>query len=174
MNHKKIFLLIVLILAIGFFGCSKEKKAEGPKQESVTKNLVPAKAEVKGENFVAELSDLQVTTNVDTTSKEIVETPHLSGQYKITNTSKDLLDVQGVTLEYLDQSDKPIAFSSGDKKSKASLSLSVLKPGESAEGTLDVTMPRTAVKTLAKININVVYVPSPFKRESLSLTEKVE
>ncbi len=67
-----------------------------------------------------------------------------------------------------------IAFSSGDKIAKATLSLSVLKPGENAEGSLDVTMPRTAIKSLGKIDIDVVYVPSPLKRETLNLTEKVE
>jgi hypothetical protein len=174
MNHKKSFILIALVLAIGFFGCSREKTAEGPKQESITKNLVPAKAEVKGTSFVAELSDLQVSMIVNSASKEIVETPRLSAHYKITNTSKDLLEVQGVTVEYLDQSGNPIAFSSGDKITKASLSLNALKPGDVADGSLDVTMPRKAVKELAKINIDVVYIPSPLKRETLSLPEKIE
>lgn len=174
MNRKKIFILIALTLAIGFFGCAGEKTAEGPKQESITKNLVPAKAEARGTSFVAELSDLKVSMTVNSASKEIVETPRLSAHYKITNTSKDLLQVQGITLEYMDQSGKPIAFSSGDKTTKASLSLNALKPEESADGSLDVTMPRKAVKELARVNIDVVYVPSPLKRETLSLPEKVE
>jgi hypothetical protein len=37
-------------------------------------------------------------------------------------------------------------------------------------------MPRMAVKekALGKIEINLVYVPSPLKRETLTLSEKVE
>ena len=174
MKRQKTFLVIALVLAIGFFGCAKDKTAEGPKQESITKNLVPAKAEVKGTSFIAEFSDLQVSMIVNSASKEIVETPRFSGHYKITNTSKDLLEVQGVTVEYMDQSGNPIAFSSGDKITKASLSLNALKPGEVSEGSLDVTMPRKAVKELAKVNIDVVYIPAPLKRETLSLPEKVE
>jgi hypothetical protein len=44
------------------------------------------------------------------------------------------------------------------------------------EGTLDVTIPKMAVtgKALGKIEISLVYVPSPLKRETLILTEKVE
>ena len=55
-----------------------------------------------GQNFSVNLSDLKVATTVDATSKEIVETPKLSGNIKITNKSDNILDIQGVTLEYLD------------------------------------------------------------------------
>jgi hypothetical protein len=165
---------IVLSITIGLFGCTKEKGTEAPKTELVTKNLVPPKAEAKGESLVADFSDLQVSMTVNTASKEITETPSLRGRYKITNTSKDVLEVQGVTIEYLDESGKPIAFNTGEKIAKASLFLNAIKPGESAEGSLDVTIPRAAVKALAKIDVNVVYIPSPLKRETLSMAEKVE
>ena len=68
MHYKKIFVLIPLCLVIGFLGCTKEQKAEAPKQEQITKNLVPPKAEMKGENFFVEISDLKVVTMVDTAS----------------------------------------------------------------------------------------------------------
>ena len=168
---------IALGLAIGILGCAKEQKGEAPKQEQVSKSLAPAKAEVKSQNFLVELSDLRIATTVDTASKEIVETPKVNGSIKITNTSKDVLDIQAVTLEYLDEAGKPIAFSSGEKIAKVSPFWKALKPGEVAEGSLwDVTIPRKAVKekTLAKIEVNLVYVPSPLNRETLTLSEKVE
>ena len=176
MDIKKILLFSALSLVVGFFGCSKEQKVEAPKQEQVTKNLVPPKAEVKGQNFLVELNDLKVAMTVDTASKEIVETPSLKGNVKITNTSKDILDIQAVTLEYFDDAGKPISFKSGEKIAKASLFLKAIKPGEITEGSLDVTIPRAAVKekALGKIEVNLVYVPSPLKREVLTLPEKVE
>ena len=71
MHYKKILILIPLCLAIGFFSCSKEeKKVEGPKQEQITKSLVPPKAELKGQNFLVEVSDLKVTATVDTALKK--------------------------------------------------------------------------------------------------------
>lgn len=123
-----------------------------------------------------ELSDLKVATTVDTASKEIVETPSLGGNIKITNKSKDILDIQGVTLEYLDEAGKPIPFKSGDKISKVSSYWKPIKPEETFEGSIDATIPRAAVKekALGKIEINVVYIPSPLKRETLTLPEKVE
>jgi len=176
MHFTKIFILIGLILAIGLFGCAAEKKAETPKQEQITKNLDPPKAELKGQNFLVELSDLKVFMNIDTASKEIVETPSLRGHIKITNKSKDIQDIQAVTLEYLDEDRKPIPFSSGEKAAKISLFLKAIKPGEITEGPLDVTIPRNAIKekALGKIEINLVYVPAIFKRETMILSEKIE
>jgi len=175
MNFKKIFILIALSMAIGFFGCAKEK-AEAPKQQRITKNLVPPKAEIKGTNFLINLSDLEVITVEDTTSKEIVETPNLRGRIKIINKSKDNLDIQGVTVEYLDEAGKPIDFQSGEKITKASLYFRVLKPEESFEGQLDVTIPIKAIKekTLGKIEVNLVYIASPLNRETATFPEKIE
>ena len=177
MNFKKIFIFIALGLMIGFLGCSKEeKKVEGPKQERITKSLAPQKSELKGRNFFVELSDLKVLTVVDTASKEIVETPILRANIKITNKSKDILDIQAVTLEYLDEAGKPIPFKPEEKIDKVYPFWKALPPEGIAEGSLDVTIPKMAVtgKVLGKIEISLVYVASPLARETLILSEKVE
>ena len=175
MHYTKIFTIFALSLAVGFWGCTKEK-VEAPKQERVEKNLVPPKAEVTGKNFVVELTDLKVSMMVDTASKEIVDTPDLRGSIKVTNKSKDVLDIQAVTLEYLDEAGKPIHFASGEKIATVSSFWKAIKPEEITEGSLDVTIPKMAVKekALGKIEINLVYVPSPLKREILTLSEKIE
>jgi hypothetical protein len=176
MRFTKIFAFLALSVVLGFWGCTTEKKAEAPKQEQVEKNLVPPKAELMGPNFAVELTDLKVAMTIDTASKEITATPNLRGRIKITNISKDVLDIQGVTLEYLDPAGKPIAFQSGEKIAKVYPFWKAVKPEEMTEGSLDVTIPRMAVKqkALGKIEINLVYVPSPLKRETLTLDEKVE
>ena len=176
MRTGKIFVVVVLSLFVGVLGCTKEQKAEGPKQEQVEKNLVPPKAETVGQNFSVKLTDLKVAMTVDTASKEIVETPKLSGNIKITNKSDNILDIQGVTLEYLDNAGKPIPFSSGEKISKVSSYWKAIKPGEDFEGSIDATIPRAAVKekALGKIEISAVYVPSPLKRETFTIPEKIE
>jgi hypothetical protein len=177
MHFIKIFIFIALSLVIGIFGCTKEEKKVGaPKQEQITKNLVPPKSELKGQNFLVEFSDLQVLTVVDTASKEIVETPSLKGHIKITNKSKDILDIQAVTLECLDEAGKPIPFKPEEKIDKVYPFWKALQPEGIAEGTLDVTIPKMAIKgkALGKIEVNLVYVSSPLKRETLTLSEKVE
>ena len=172
---KKIFVFIALSMAIGFFGCTKEK-AEAPKTQRVTKNLVPPTAEVKGTNFLVDLSDLVVITIEDTTSKEIVETPNLRGRIEITNKSKDMLDIQAITVDYFDEAGKQIDFQPEEKITKASLYFRVIKPEESFEGQLDVTIPMKAIKekTLGKLEINLVYIASPLDRETVIFPEKIE
>jgi len=176
MQFIKIFIFISLSLAIGFLGCAKEQKVEAPKQEQITKNLVPPKAEVKGQAFLVELSDLRVVMTVNVASKEIVETPSLKGSIKITNKSKDILDIQALTLEYLDEAGKPIPYKSEEKIEKVYPFWKALPPEGITEGSLDVTIPKMAIKekALGKIEINLVYVPSPLKRETLILSEKIE
>src|SRR4030043_398610 len=177
MHFKRIFIFIALCLIIGLLGCSKEeKKVEGPKQERITKNLAPQKSELKGQNFLVELNDLKVVTTVNIASKEIVETPNLKGNIKITNKSKDILDIQAVTLEYLDEAGKPIPYKPEEKIVKVYSFWKALQPEGITEGSLDVTIPINAIreKSLRKIEINLVYVPSPLKRETLTLSEKVE
>lgn len=177
MHFTKIFIMIALSLAVGILGCAKEQKVEAPKHERITKPLAPSKAEIRGQNFLVELINLEVVTVVDAASKEIVETPTLRGNIKITNQSKNILDIQAVTFEYLDEAGKTIPFTSGEKISKVSLFLKAMKPGEIVEGSLyDTTIPRMAMKEkpLEKIEINLVYVPSPLKRETLILPKKVE
>ena len=176
MRITKIFVFLALSLAIGLLGCTQEQKVEGPKREQVEKNLVPPKAEATGPNFSVNLSDLKVAMTVDATSKQIMETPRLSGSIKITNKSDNILDIQGISLEYLDEAGKPIAFSSGEKISKVSSYWKSIKPGEVFDGSIDATIPRAAVKekALGKIEISAVYIPSPLKRETFTLPEKVE
>ena len=174
--HLKKIMVLLACLTLGFMSCSKEQKVETPTQEQITKNLVPPKTEVKGTAFLVELSDMKTVMTVNIASKEIVETPKLNGNIKITNKSNDILDIQAVTLEYLDEASKPIAFSSGEKVAKVYSFWKALKPEEVVQGTLDATIPRKAIKekALGKIEINVVYVPSPLKRETLTLPGKVE
>jgi hypothetical protein len=176
MQFKKVLIFVGLILAIGLFGCAGEKKAEAPKQEQVTKDLVPPKSELKGQNFFVELSDLKVVTTVIIASKEIVGTPSLKGHIKITNKTKDILDIQALTLEYLDEAGKPIPYKPDEKIEKVYAFWKALQPEGITEGSLDVTIPVNAVKdkSLKKIEVNLVYVPSPLKRETLTLSEKIE
>ena len=178
MNAIRIFILVGLSLALGIFGfsCTTEKKVEGPKQEQVTKNLVPPTAEIKGPAFLVELKDLKVVTLMNVGSKEMVETPTLKGNIKITNKSKDILDIQAVTLEYLDEAGKEIPYKPDEKIVKVYSFWKALQPEGTTEGSLDVTIPKSAIqeKSLRKIEINLVYVPSPLKRETLTLDGKVE
>ncbi len=175
MRFAKLMAILTLILGIGFLGCTKEEKREALKQERIEKNLVPSKAELKGPNFSVELTDLKVAMTVDTASKEITE-PTLKGSIKITNRSKDNLDIQAITLQYLDGAGKAVVLTDGEKAGTVQPFWKVIKPDENTQGSLDVAIPKMALKErgLGKIDINLVYVPSPLKHETLTLAGKIE
>ena len=177
MHFKKTYLLITLSLLVVFWGCTKkEEKAEAPKHREITKNLLPPKAEVQGEKFLIEISDLKTVIVEDIASKEIVETPDLKAQIKITNLTKNILDIEAITLEFLDKAGKPIEFESGEKVAKAHLFLKIIRPKESFKASLNATIPRSAIKQnpLSKIEINLVYTEVPLKRETVTFSEKIE
>lgn len=178
MNTTRILILATLMLAVGViaFNCATERKVEAPKQEQITKNIIPSKTEVKGPDFSVELNDMKVVTTVDIASKEMAGTPNLKGSIKITNRSKDILDIQAVTLQYLDESGNPIAYKSDEKAGTVYPFWKILAPAGIAEGSLDTTVPVNAIKnnSLRKVEINLVYIPSKLKQETLTLSGKVE
>src|SRR3972149_5360783 len=110
MNTVKNLILVSLSLAIGIFvfSCGPEKKVEAPKQEQITKNLVPPKAEVKGPAFLMEINDLKVVTLVNTASKEIVETSRLTLDFAGSDRTKASQPVQGGGIYVPDEAGKPI------------------------------------------------------------------
>ena len=72
-------------------------------------------------------------------------------------------------MEYLIHAGKSIPFTSGEKISKAIVMLQAIKPGEITESSINATFPGMAVKgkTLGRIEVNLVYIPTLLKRERL-------
>ena len=178
MGKKYLILLAVVVpLILTLNNCGKKSEvAEAPKTEEVTVAITPSTQEVKGEQFSLQLSNLRIIKTIDKSTKELTSTPSLKGSLKIVNNSKNILDVQGVTIQYLDSSGNPIPFKTGEKKVTVSTYWTDLQPGKEAENYLDVTVPMAAVKekSLHKIQVNVVYIPSPLNREALEIPVKME
>ena len=157
--------------------CGKKSEvAEAPRTEEVTVALSPSTQEVKGEQFTLMFSNLRITETVDRSTKELTTTPNLRGNIKISNKSNNILEVQGVTIQYLDSSGNPIPFKTGEKNVTVSTYWKDLKPETDSENYLDVTVPIAAVKDklLSKIQVRVVYIPSPLRREVLDIPVKME
>jgi hypothetical protein len=96
---------------------------------------------------------------------------------KISNNSTNILDIKGVTIQYLDSSGNPIAFKDGKKEATVSLYMwSDIQPGKDLEESLEARVPVVAVKekSIKKIRIHVVYIPTPLKKESMDVPVKME
>jgi hypothetical protein len=175
---KRNLLLIAVGLMLVFTveACEKEKATEASKPEEVTVALTPANQEIKGEQFTLQFSDLKISKTIDRSTKELTSTPILRGTVKILNHSKNVLDVQGVTIQYLDKAGNPIPFRTGENKTTVSTYWTDLQPGKEATDNLNLTIPIAAVKdkSLDQIQLNVVYIPSPLKREVAKVAVKME
>lgn len=176
---KRSFIALAIGFTLIFFlnGCGKKSEVvEAPKTEEIVVELSPATQEIKGEQFTLQLSNLRILKTVDKATKELTTTPSLKGNIKISNNSTNILDVQGVTIQYLDSSENPIPFKTGEKKVAVSTYWTDLQPGKEVENYLDVTVPMAAVKekSLNKVQVSVVYIPSPLKREALAVPVKME
>ncbi len=64
----------------------------------------------------------------------------------------------------------------GEKISRVASFWKTIKPGEVFDVSIDATTPRAAVKekALGKIEIDMVYVPSPLKWETSTVSGRVE
>ena len=179
MHTKKILVILFLIFAVVFLGC-KEKEKSGffaeSQEKKITKNLIPSDIDVEGKNFQINLNNIQTLIIEDISSKEVKETPGLYARIKITNKSKDVLDVQAITFEYMDETGNIINFESGEKSANAHVYMKVLQPSKSYEGQLNVDIPKKAVlgKKLSKIEINAVYALTPLERETFTVSGKLE
>ena len=173
MHFKKISIFLALILTNGIFGCAQETKIEVPTQkqtftEEITTNLVPPNVDAKGSAFFVKLNDLKVIIVARKASKEILETPRLKGNIKITNLAKDQVGIARVTLDYLDEAGKPIVhepeerIAMGSRSTQWGWSWKILWPGDVTEESFDVPIPMSVIKekSLRKIAVTVAYNPS--------------
>lgn len=169
---KKFFLFSAmgLLFIFIFNGCEKKPEvAKAPETEEVRIVLTPPIQEITGEMFTLELSDLKIIKTVNRSTKELTATPSLRGSIKISNNSTNILDIKEISIQYLDSLGNPIPFKNGGKKAKGPGYWSEIHPGEDSEKSLDVKVPMAAVKekSINKIRCNVVYTPTPLKKETM-------
>jgi len=169
---KKFFLFsaMALLFIFIFNGCEKKPEVtEAPATEEITVALTPSDQEMRGELFTLKLSDLKIIKTVNRSTKELTATPSLRGSIKISNNSTNILDIKEISIQYLDSLGNPIPFTNGGKKAKGPGYWREIHPGEDSEKSLDVKVPIAAVKekSINKIRCNVVYTPTPLKKETM-------
>jgi len=176
---RKLFLSVIgLIFIFIFNSCEKKPEVtEVPKTGEVTVALTSSDEEIKGELFTLGLSDLEIIKMVDKSTKELTTAPSLKGTMKISNNSTNILNIKGVTIQYLDSSGSPIPFKDGEKKATVSLYMwPDIQPGKDIEKSLEAKVPMAAVKekSIDKIRSHVAYIPTPLKREIIEVPVKME
>jgi uncharacterized membrane protein YeaQ/YmgE (transglycosylase-associated protein family) len=137
-----------------------------------TYTVTPSTMKLTTGIVTAELTDMKVTERVEEGSGRVVAPAKLTGKIMLKNTSRDqTVRLVAGKLRYVDAHGQPIKLE--DARSEPTIKFASggsdrLDPGQEASESLDVDFPVAALTaaTLKAINLDLVYLPSPYREES--------
>jgi hypothetical protein len=138
--------------------------------------VTPASMTVKAGILTGEVKEMKVTERVEKGSGTVVSPAKLTGTLKLTNSSKNQA-VRLITgkILYIDVQGQPIKLSQTQTEPTikfATYGAETLDPGKDATQSMDVDFPAEALKAkkLKEIRLELAYIPSPYKEESVNFT----
>ncbi|HSC71686.1 MAG TPA: hypothetical protein VLH58_10060 [Candidatus Methylomirabilis sp.] len=170
-----VIMVTMAVLAVTL-GCSQQPSGPQVVIEDKVYTVTPASMTVKAGILTGDVKEMKVTERVEKGSGTVVSPAKLTGTLKLTNSSKDQA-VRLVTgkILYIDAQGQPIKVSAAqtDPTIKfATYGAETLDPGKEATQSMDVDFPVEALKAkkLKEIRLELVYIPSPYKEESVKFT----
>ena len=170
------------ILAAGvvmILGCSQQPSGTAAMIEDKTYPVTPASVAVKAGIVTGEVTEMKVTERVEKGSDRVVAPAKLTGTLKLKNTSANqtVRLVAGKIL-YIDAQGQPIKLEASRTEPVvkfATYGSERLDPGQEATQSLDVEFPAEALKAkkLKEIRLELAYIPSPYREESINFTVSV-
>ena len=156
--------------------CSQQPSGPQVVIEDKTYTVTPASVTVKAGIVTGTITEMKVTERVEKGSGTVVSPAKLTGTLKLTNSSKDQV-VRLITgkILYIDAQGQPIKISETQTEPTikfATYGAETLDPGKDATQSMDVDFPAEALKAkkLKEIRLEVAYIPSPYKEESVNFT----
>ena len=122
---------------------------------------------------------MKVTERVEKGSNRIVSPAKLTGTLKLKNSSKDqAVRLVGGKILYIDAQGQPIKLEATRTEPTikfATYGADRLDPGQDATQSVDVDFPAQALKakTLKEIRLELAYIPSPYKEETVNFTVSI-
>jgi len=157
-------------------GCSQQPSGPQVVIEDKTYTVTPALVTVKAGIVTGTVTEMKVTERVEKGSGTVAAPAKLTGKLVLTNSSKDQT-VRLITgkLQYIDAQGQPIRVGEGRTEpviKLATYGAETLDPGKEATQSLDVDFPADALKAkkLKEIRLELAYIPSPYKEESVNFT----
>ena len=137
-----------------------------------TYTVTPDTMKVKAGLVTGEVTDMKVTERVEQGSGRIASAAKLTARLALKNTSKDqTVRLVGGKIQFIDAQGQPIKLEESRTEGalKFSSSSERLDPGQETTESLDVEFPAEALKAkkLAQIRVDLAYVPSAYKEETL-------
>jgi hypothetical protein len=163
-------------IAVMALGCSQQPSGSQVVIEDKVYTVTPASMTVKAGILTGEVKEMKVTERVEKGSGAVVSPAKLTGTLKLTNSSKDQV-VRLITgkILYIDVQGQPIKISETQTEPTikfATYGAETLDPGKDATQSMDVDFPAEALKAkkLKEIRLELAYIPSPYKEESVNFT----
>jgi len=170
----------VTIVATGVawmtLGCSQQQSGTGSVIEDKTYTVTPASMSVKAGIITGEVTEMKVTERVEKGSGRVVSPAKLTGTLKLKNSSKDqAVRLVGGKILYIDAQGQPIKLE--ERRTEPTIKFATygaerLDPGQDATQSMDVDFPADALKAkkLKEIRLELAYIPSPYKEETVNFT----
>lgn len=133
--------------------------------------VTPDTVKVKAGIITGEVTEMKVTERVEQGSGRIASAAKLSGRLVLKNTSPNqTVRLVGGRLQYIDAGGEPIKLEDARAEPALKFGSERLDPGQETTESLDVEFPAEALKAkkLARIRVDLAYVPSPYKEETLN------
>ena len=158
-------------------GCSEQPSGTGAVIEDKTYTVTPTSVKVKAGIVTGEITEMKVTERVEKGSGRVASPAKLTATLKLKNSSKDQA-VRLITgkIHYIDVQGQPIRLVEGRTEPLIKFatygSSERLDPGQDATQSVDVDFPAEALKAkkLKEIRLELAYIPSPYKEETVNFT----
>ena len=160
-------------------GCSQQPSGTAAVIEDKIYTVTPASVVVKAGILAGEVTEMRVTERVEKGSGRLVSPAKLTGTLKLKNSSKDqAVRLVGGKIQYIDAQGQPIKLE--ETRTEPTIKFATygaerLDPGQDATQSVDVDFPAEALKAkkLKEIRLELTYIPSPYKEETVNFTVSI-
>ena len=168
--------ILATVIAALTLGCSQQQTSgTAAVIEDKTYTVTPASVKVKAGIVTGTVTEMKVTERVEKGSGRIVSPAKLTGKLVLKNSSTDqAVRLVGGKILYIDAQGQPIKLVEGRTEPTlkfARYGAEWLDPGKETAESLDVDFPAEALKAkkLKEIRLQLAYIPSPYKEETVNL-----
>jgi len=133
--------------------------------------VTPATLKVKAGIVTGEVTDLKVTERVEEGSGRVVTAAKLTARLVLKNTAANqTVRLVSGKFQYIDAHGQVIKLEDARTEPTLKFGSERLDPGQETTESVDVEFPAEALKakTLAQIRLDLAYVPSPYREETLN------
>ena len=171
-------MMVTTAVAAMTLGCSQPSGTSVVIEDKIY-TVTPASVKVKAGIVTGEVTEMKVTERIEKGTGRLVSPAKLTGTLKLKNGSKDqTVRLVGGKIQYIDAQGQPIKLE--ETRTEPTIKFATygaerLDPGQDATQSVDVDFPAEALKAkrLKEIRLELAYIPSPYKEETVNFTVSI-